>query len=614
MHRTLWFIALVLAASATAFAQITPRVEVRDTTLVVNREIAIRVRMANGDLTPERRVQIAAERLRNAVARRLGAVQVGTRTERRRAAVTIDGEVLLYATRADARAAGTTPARLASIWASSLRHCLAIPPIRLSATELLVPLGEARTVRVNSWLDGTLVVAPTGAPNEGVADPAVTGDGRTLRIVGRALGTERVLVSLGEVTVSLTVSVKKYAGQVNLLEPVVVTGVDLPVDFVRQVVQSAVRHRTELEPGAQIEFTTPVQISRVPDFGESTTASVRVRLSGSAYIPRDEVLRVTVVNRPQPPTEPVLLMVSNDPERVQRAQTLFTGDIEDSRGCRLLYHHMNGMPEEGLLLIELLNPSNASRSVHLSGAASAPMRDTVRVGFIAGELFLKAMLNGMGQMLTVPPQSKIVLLAQRLRPLDTASGILQIRPISTEQSPSTPPLAVKVAMHSFQNQPLPLLGTTMAWGVSPARPLTPQETQQLTHNDHIYPTSHKVLEATYVVGQRWQFIRIGERAVPNHNEQRRLAGNYGVLYEVRVEIVNPTDKVRDVEIAFEPSAGEAGGVFAIGGEVRGVPRLFPPREFAITRIRLQPGQRRNLTLRTIPLAGSNYPVTLMVRS
>jgi hypothetical protein len=69
-----------------------------------------------------------------------------------------------------------------------------------------------------------------------------------------------------------------------------------------------------------------------------------------------------------------------------------------------------------------------------------------------------------------------------------------------------------------------------------------------------------------------------------------------------------------VELAFEPSGGEAGGVFAIGGEVLGVQRALPPKEFSITRIRLQPGQKRTITIRTMPLAGSNYPATLMVRS
>jgi hypothetical protein len=103
-----------------------------------------------------------------------------------------------------------------------------------------------------------------------------------------------------------------------------------------------------------------------------------------------------------------------------------------------------------------------------------------------------------------------------------------------------------------------------------------------------------VLTATYVVGQRWQFIRIGEQAVRNHTQQRKLDGNYGVVYEVRVELVNPTNTVRDVELAFEPSGGEAGAVFAIGGEVRGVQRALPPKEFSITRIRLQPGQKRTI--------------------
>ncbi|MDW8104607.1 MAG: hypothetical protein RMK92_06305 [Armatimonadota bacterium] len=605
---------LVLMVSHHLSAQVLPRVEVRGSTLLVNREVALRVRVANGDLAPEQRVRIAAERLQAAVARGLGAQHIGVRKERRRAAVTLGGGVLLYATRADAREAGTTPSRLAQAWASSLRHCLSIPPLSLSTRELLVPLGEARLVRVNTWLEGTVVVAPTGAPDDGVADPAIIGDGRTVRVVGRTVGREQILVSVGEVSVPLMVTVRKYAGEVRVSEPVVVTGIEPSADFVRQAVEAAILRSAQLEPGAQLQVMAPVRLSSVPDVGQSTTATAQVRASGSGYIAREQQVQLSVVNRPFSFSEPVLLMVSNDPERVQRAQTLFAGEVSEARGARLLYHHMNGMVQDGLFLIELLNPTEVPRMAHLTGAASVPMRDTVRVGYVAGELFLRALTNNIGHVVLIPPKSKVVLLAQRIRPLDTASGVLQVRLLSQGDGQPPAPCLLKVAMLAYQNQPLPLLGTTTAWGFTPPRPLTPQEYQQIADTEHIYPTSQKVLTATYIVGQRWQFIRIGEQAVQNHREQRRLSGNYGVIYEVRVEIVNPTDQVRDVEIVFEPSGGEAGGVFVIGSEVRGVPRAFPPREFSIARLRLQPGQRRSVTIRTMPLAGSNYPATLMVRS
>ncbi|GBC95313.1 hypothetical protein HRbin16_01100 [bacterium HR16] len=342
----------VFMLALSGHAQLLPRVEVKGSTLIVNRAPAVHIRVANGNLVPERRAQIAAERLQSAVVRGLGARHVGVKAERRRATVTIGGGVLLYATRADARAAGTTPLRLAQAWASSLRHCLSIPPLSLSTSELLVPLGESRTVRVNGWLEGTAVVAPTGAPDDGVTDPAVIGDGRTVRITGRAVGREQVLVSVGELSVPLMVTVRKYAGEVKASEPVVVTGIDLPVSFVRQAVEAAIVRSTQLEPGAQVQIASPVRLSSVPDVGQSTTASVLVRASGSGYIAREQEVNLTVVNRPiAAANEPVLLMVSNDPERVQKAQTLFASEISEAQGARLLYHHMNGMVQDVLLLI-----------------------------------------------------------------------------------------------------------------------------------------------------------------------------------------------------------------------------------------------------------------------
>ncbi len=605
---------LLLITAWCAHAQIPPRVEVKGSTIVVNRSIAIRIRASNGPLTPERRAEIAGERLRAGIEQGLRAQHVGVKAERRRAIVTFGGSVLLYATRADARSAGTTPLALARTWASSLRHCLSIPPLSLSTNELLVPLGESRLVRVNGWLEGSAVVAPTGAPDDGVVDPAVTGDGRTIRVTGLAVGTERVLVSVGELSVPLTVTVRKYAGIVSPPEPVVVTGTSLSADFLQQAIIAAISRWAQLEPGAQLQVASDIRLNSVPDVGQSTTARATVRATGSGYIPREQNVELTVTNRPLAFSDAVLLMVSNDPERVQKPQTLFTGEIGSGQGARLLYHHMNGMVQDGLLQIELLNPADVARTVHITGAASVPMRDTVRVGYIAGELFLKAITYNIGHLVTVPPQSKVVLLAQKIRPLDTASGVLQLRVLPSNGAQTLAPCVLKVAMLAFQNQPLPLVGTTMAWGFAPPRPLSAEERRQVASTDHIYPTSVKVLTATYVVGQRWQFIRIGEQAVQNHTNQRKLDGNYGVIYELRLELVNPTDKARDVEMAFEPSGGEAGGVFAIGGDIRGIPRIFPPNEFSITRVRLQPNQKRTITIRTMPLAGSNYPATLMVRS
>jgi hypothetical protein len=616
MIRSRWLImlTLVVTTALVAHAQLAPRVEVKGNTLVVNKEIAIQVRVSNGELVPERRAEIAGQRLQAAVARGLRAGHVSVKAERRRAAVTIGGGVLLYATGADARAAGTTPLRLAQAWARQLRHCLSIPPLSLSTAELLVPLGESRTVRVNGWVEGSAVVAPTGFPDDSVADPSVIGDGRTVQVTGKQVGRERVLVSVGELSVPLMVTVRKYAGEVKVTEPVVVTGLELPSSFVRQVVEAAISRNTQLEPGAQIQLTSAIRIGGVPDIGQSIIASAQVRLQGANYIPREQEVRLTVVNRPLAPNDAVVLKVSNYPERVQRAQTLFTGQLGETQGARLLYHHMNGMTQEALFLIEVLNPSDIARTLHLTGAAASPMRDTVRVGYIAGDLFLRALINNIGHTVTVPPQSKLVLLAQKVRPLDTVSGVLQLRTLPAEGVQTPPACVVKVSMQAFSGQPLPLAGVTTAWGFAPPRPLTPQERAQIADTEHVYPTSMKVLTATYVVGQRWQFIRIGEQAVRNHTEQRKLDGNYGVIYEVRLELVNPTDRAREVELAFEPSGGEAGAVFVLGGEVRGVPRAFPPNEFSITRIRLQPNQKRTITIRTMPLAGSNYPATLLVRS
>jgi hypothetical protein len=93
-----------------------------------------------------------------------------------------------------------------------------------------------------------------------------------------------------------------------------------------------------------------------------------------------------------------------------------------------------------------------------------------------------------------------------------------------------------------------------------------------------------------------------------------LSGNYGVIYDIKIRAENPTSAVRTIQLLFEPAAGPASGLFIVDGKLVGVRTVSPPDEVPIFAFRLGPGQVKDISLRTMPLGGSFYPATIIVRS
>jgi hypothetical protein len=94
-----------------------------------------------------------------------------------------------------------------------------------------------------------------------------------------------------------------------------------------------------------------------------------------------------------------------------------------------------------------------------------------------------------------------------------------------------------------------------------------------------------------------------------------LLGNYGVLYDINVNLTNPTAVRQQVEIAFESGAGDVSGIFSIaGGATTTINNLSPPNEQEITRISLAPGTTQKVRILTMPLSGSAYPASIIAHS
>jgi len=254
-----------------------------------------------------------------------------------------------------------------------------------------------------------------------------------------------------------------------------------------------------------------------------------------------------------------------------------------------MYHHQSAMAGSVQLVVDLINRGVQPAPVAVLASPAPPIMDTVLVGHLAAARFLKDLATHSGYILEVGARGWVRLVSQTLERDRTASGLFQFRQLGGV------PLWVRVA------------------AVPPGSALSGVPEAISVNRQQLFPHPVKRVEARYTVGQPWAFIRVGKQAIAGHEADHRLEGNYGVLYQIRVRLENPTTEHRSVDILFEPSAGAARGVFLIDGRLVQTSHLVPPREATLARIDLAPRQERLLSIQTVPLAGSAYPATLIVR-
>ena len=607
--------ALAVLDPPAAKAEWRPRVEARVVTggagdapgeLLVNGVVVLRLRAGAGGLLPVQRAEVAAERLRTAVGAGLepSGVLADTDTDRLNPRLKALGQVLATAGKEDAQGSGMSPAALARSWAAALRKALAIPGLSVSTDGLLVPLNETRTLRLSGAARGpvTITSASGGASIVAATEDPATG---AITLRGAAPGRETLTLTREEASATVSVAVQPYAGRIEAARPLAVTGTSVPAEMIARHALATALTAARPIPGAAVRVTAPTLKVAPLDPGARQTVEVPLEITGPDMIPVRNVVAVRVEGRTLAPVNTTTLLYSNNPERVTRFGTLFTGRLSAGAGAtRLLYHHQSAMDRAAWFTVELINDGSTPATVQVVGGAAGPVLDTVWVGYRAASLFLKSMLGDVGAFVEVPANSRVALTSQRLAPGLTISGLSQLRQVAGS------PLLVRVAADipgdaqtvRAELMPTPLLQTTQT-APPPAASLS----------EHVYPDPQKALKAEYQVGGRWTFLSIGRVPIKTAVTERNLEGNYGVFYNIALTLENPTDRPATAQIVFEPSAGLAGGIFLIDGRSVEIPQTNLPNETILARYDLPPGAKQTVQMRTLPLSGSNYPARLIVR-
>ncbi|MDR7554025.1 MAG: hypothetical protein QN157_00300 [Armatimonadota bacterium] len=513
---------------------------------------------------------------------------VRVRARRGSAALLVDGQVVLIASARDAQRAGTDPATLAALWAARLREALAIPPLTVTPTSVVLSPDGTATLRVQTVVPGPLSATPA---NRRVVSVEATREAVTLR--GHALGATTVRVRLGPYQTSVPVSVRPPAGRIPPEAEVVVTGTPAPAAIVHEAVRRWLEAAVVRTAGAVVRWST-IPVDTPLEVGAAVTVHVPVSVRSPYAGPVDRRVAITVRNAPLPLRDPDVLLVSNRPETIDGNGLLFEETLQPRRGARLLYHHMNGTERARILSITLSNAGPGWARVHYLSGHAGPAPDPLQVGAMATGRFLTALGSGQGYLVEVPAQQATTFTAYTLPPRALVSGIMQFQVVDGG------PVGLRVAVR------LPwLLDRTVTTDLGP---------YAFPHPRGTFPGTVVDVAREVRADRPADVAELGIMAdLKDVRTGEALVGDYGVLYRIRLRLHNPTAAEVPVALVANAAGGPARGLFVIDGTMTDAGLLAPGVDRAVATFVVPAGETRDLTVVTMPVAGSFYPVRLSVR-
>lgn len=531
--------------------------------------------------------RLVAQRLSAFAEEGLRADEISIWSERKTSAIVARGERIVTIDKVIAASQGQDRAGLARVWAKNLRAQFGRP--YLSASPLLVPVGELRSLPVKGNVSGQLVARP--------AQPIVTAacdqSAREVKVTGVDSGRTEIILQDGVNALRVPVRSARYAARLVDSVPAAVTGNPASRDAVVHAIRAAVGAGMTIEADAWTEISPQVGDVGAVGPGKMVTVPTQIAAGGPGYLSYHLTQSVPVRNEPMVPVPTKLLMVSNSPERILGHGLWFEGKMADYDAIRLLYHHVNGLKAPADLVVEVWNLGKEAARVQVVAGAAGPSYDESWVGHRAASQFLTNRAANSGWIIPVPAETTAPILSERMLPGSVASGVMELRLLGkgdlSVRLYLEPPVSQRTPRDIASYAPSPLLGH---W--------------------HYLQTLREV-KAKYEVGRDWTFITIGDQPAAGVKDGDQLMGSYGVVYEIDLELSNPTAETARVMIALEPAGGPARGALLVDGHPVETALLRRDAEGVVARYSLAPGQVRKVHIETMPQGGSNYPVRLVAR-
>lgn len=529
------------------------------------------------------------------------AVKAGAKS----ATIRLGARAFLSVTEAEASSHGSNFKDLASSWAANLKAAFALPPLVIEETELLVASDGTKLVKLTGTAARNAKVKVEDS--DLVTSERVVG-GAILR--GRAIGNTSLTVEAGKEWRVVPIRVMPVAARFPQNLTATVTGFPAREESIRGAVAYAIQTQLKSVSASQFDFIVPAMKNLEP--GQSASVTVFVTASALEAIPNRGPVQIQVRNEPLQRMQESQLWYSNAPENISNVGALFMARLEPDKPSRLLYHHLNATAFPIVLAAQVINTSERDARVLVIPGDSEPSENPVLAGLRAGEVFLRNWTGYSGEVLTIPPGKSLPLCLRRLAPRQTASGLAYLRLLGEGADSVVLKIEAQPSMNSEGRWGQALRSPT-PWHVLGLWTYNPNRLELSEPSLQVFPAPFRTVDLDYEVGGKFGFARIGQVPILRADGEQQLQGNFGVSYTIESRLSNPLSEPAEVEYVFEASAGYSGALFVVEGKLIRTPLLQPKQEHRLFVVNLRSGERRNLTLQTVPLSGSSYPATLSVR-
>lgn len=592
--RSVFFAILIFLISATLFAS-SPRIELQNSAVIINGQTVINFRTANMGQTPQDRANLLFFQLMEIPDEILykGKITILPKTELNPFCIIKIGSFpIVTVTEADASALSSTVEGLAQVWVKNIKEALTKMPLYITEKEGIIPIGETRIKNIYGYDTNNITYS---IDNPDICSVTYDPFTKSFSITGTELGQATLSVSNGTDIIDYSIFIRKYAADFPERINLTVTGSPTPSALIKETLDKAINRQIITEPGAKYRVNSLKWSKKNLFPNQSLDATANVTAYGDEYITVTKNITFTVNNYSLPKGVPNTILYSNNPETVEYFQELYTGEIKKGECNRLLYHHMNKTGKNGVLIIEVINTNDEAVNLRVRKAAAKPILDTIAIGVVAAKSFINMNEDNVSITESIPANSRACFLADNLKNTYSSSGIIQFWQLSGDKN-----CIIRVRMVSPDNanialnQVMPYLGKG-----------------DFTLSDFVFNDPHIEYNETYQTGGKFVFMHIGKNPLEN-DKHLKLYGNYGVDYTCNITLTNPTDKAAKARIYLDPGAGSLAAYIKINNEYLTIHHVKPPNEADLAVYSLQPGETKKVTIKTMPVSGSNYPAKIIV--
>jgi len=510
--------------------------------------------------------------------------------------ITVDAE--------EARLQNSTPEALAALWATRINDARQLPAMKTTLTRLVLP--EGGNTRVSFIGSGARRANLAVNPPDAATIRRETG---SIEVKPKGTGQFTLVATNGGTRLTWTFKTLPYASSFGGPFVAEVTGNPANTETVAAAAAAAVQSQMETRDGAMIRLR---QVGGAAlSVGQKVQVPVEVTVHGEGYFPRSGRVMVEVRNIQASFSRASELWYSNSPENLYGAQPLFTRALTPLIPVRILCHHRNRSAAPLFNTLALLNTSSVpARIALISGDGGVDTNPTL-AGYRAGDRFLTSFGSGSALVISLPPGRMLPVHVHEMQLGETSSSLHFFTVLNEEAGDSVKLIQQVVLPDDLPPAWLAASRTDRPYTFTPSAPL-PNPLVIPDVNSPTYANPTKREEFRYDFGGRLVFLRIGQHGIVDE-EGKPLLGNFGVSYEFRGVLANPTDAAVEIEVAFEASAGYTGCLMFVNGEYMRIPLLQPKEERIFRTVRLQPGQTQTLNITTMPLSGASYPATISIR-